>query len=87
MTYVILPVQFCTYSLMETAANKILHAEIIDKREIHLQSPNMEQWTVACSMFLLAKLHDSVVVYEVIIGGIYSYTSNRIYIMPCESFK
>ena len=26
----------CTYSLMDTATNKILHAETIDKREVHL---------------------------------------------------
>ena len=55
--------QFCTYSLMYTAANKILHAETIDKREVHLQSPNMEREAFACSTFLLAKLYDSVIVY------------------------
>lgn len=34
--------KFCTYSLMDTSTNKILHAETIDKQEVHLQSPNME---------------------------------------------
>ena len=34
--------KFCTYSLMDTATNKIVLAETIDKREVHLQSPNME---------------------------------------------
>jgi len=28
--------KFCTYSLMDTATNKILHAETIDKREVQL---------------------------------------------------
>ena len=34
--------KLCTYSLMDTATNKILHAETIDKREVNLQSPNMD---------------------------------------------
>ena len=33
--------KFCTCSLMDTGTNKILHAETVDKREVHLQSPNI----------------------------------------------
>ena len=59
--------KFCTYSLMDTATNKILHAETIDKREVELQSPNMEREGLLRALrFLLAKLHDSVIVDEVI---------------------
>jgi len=35
--------KFCTYSLMEMEKNYILHMEIVDKRELQLQSPNMER--------------------------------------------
>ena len=35
--------KLCTYSLMDTGTNKVLHAETVDKREVHLQSPNMER--------------------------------------------
>ena len=34
--------KFCTYSLMEPDSGAILHCETIDKREVHLKSPNME---------------------------------------------
>lgn len=80
---------------MDTAANKVLHDETIDKWEVHLQSPIMEEGALACSTFLLAKLYDSVIVYEVIISGAFSAsvvlrTSNqykRQYVMPCAGFK
>ena len=59
--------KFCTYSLMDTATNKILHAETIDKREVQLQSPNMEREGILRALnFLLSKLHGSVTVDEVI---------------------
>ena len=35
--------KFCTYTLMETTKNLILHSETIDKREIQNKSPNMER--------------------------------------------
>ena len=35
--------KFCTYSMMDIETNKILHMETIDKREVQLQSPNMER--------------------------------------------
>ena len=59
--------KFCTYSLMDTGTNKILHAETVDKREVHLQSPNMEREGILRALnFLLGKLHGSVTVDEVI---------------------
>ena len=59
--------KLCTYSLMDTATNKILHAETIDKREVNLRSPNMEREGLLRALrFLMAKLHDSVIVDEVI---------------------
>ena len=52
---------------MDTATNKIVHAETIDKREVHLQSPNMEREGLLRTLgFLLSKLDDSVTVDEVI---------------------
>ena len=36
------PGKFCTYTLMETSENVILHSETVDKREVHNKSPNME---------------------------------------------
>ena len=35
--------KFCTYSMMDIDSNRILHMVIVDKREVHLQSPNMEK--------------------------------------------
>ena len=35
--------KLCTYSLMEMEKNKIVHMEIVDKREVQLQYPNMER--------------------------------------------
>ncbi|XP_065886789.1 uncharacterized protein [Dysidea avara] len=35
--------KYCTYSLMDHETNKILHVETVDKREVRLQSPNMER--------------------------------------------
>ena len=51
---------------METATNKILHAETIDKREVLLRSPNMKREGLLRALhFLLSKLDDSVIVDEV----------------------
>lgn len=38
--------KFCTYTLMETTKNAILHCETVDKREVHNKSPNMEREAV-----------------------------------------
>ena len=52
---------------MDTATNKILHAETIYKQEVLLRSPNMEREGLLRALhFLLGKLGDSVVVDEVI---------------------
>ena len=52
---------------MDTATNKIVHAETINKQEVHLQSLNMEREGLMCALrFLLSKLDDSVTVDEVI---------------------
>lgn len=59
--------KFCTYLLMDTGTNKILHAETIDKREVHLQSSNMERKGILRALnFVLAKFRCSVTVDEVI---------------------
>ena len=42
--------KYCTYSLMESESNKILHVETIDKREVNLKSPNMEREAFKRSM-------------------------------------
>lgn len=44
--------KFCTYSMMEATDNQILN---VDKREVGLQSPNMErEGMVRCLNFLLS---------------------------------
>lgn len=35
--------KFCTYTLMETNKNLILHSETMDKTEVQNKSPNMER--------------------------------------------
>ena len=35
--------KFCTYSMMDLESGLILHSETVDKREVALQSPNMEK--------------------------------------------
>lgn len=42
--------KYCTYSLMDHDTNKILHVETVDKREVRLQSPNMEREAFTRSM-------------------------------------
>ena len=39
--------KFCTYSLLDIDCNKILHVESVDKREVSLQSSNMEREAVS----------------------------------------
>ena len=34
--------KYCSYSSVEINSHKILHVETVDKREVNLQSPNME---------------------------------------------
>ena len=59
--------KFCSYSLMDVSTRKVLHVETIDKREVQLQSPNMEREGVKCALnFLLAKLDKSVQIEEII---------------------
>ena len=38
--------KFCTYTLMESTKNTILHSETVDKREVQNKSPNMEREAV-----------------------------------------
>ena len=48
--------KFCTYSLMESENNVILHFENIDKCEVDLHSPNMEREGMIRSLdFLIEK--------------------------------
>ena len=42
--------KYCSYSLMEINSHKILHVENVDKRDVNLQSPNMEHQTFLHSM-------------------------------------
>ena len=35
--------KYCTYSLMENETGQTLHVETVDKREVDLQSPNIER--------------------------------------------
>ena len=59
--------KFCSYSLMDVSTSKVLHVETIDKREIHLQSPNMEREGVKRALnVLLVKLDKSVLIEEII---------------------
>ena len=48
--------KFCTYSFMDLESGLILHTETIDKREVALQSPNMEQEGFVRSMRYLLPL-------------------------------
>jgi len=48
--------KFCTYSVMMSDTNQILHFENIDKREVGLCSPNMEREGMSrCLNFLITK--------------------------------
>ena len=59
--------KFCSYSLMDASTSKVLHVETIDKREVQLQSPNMEREDVKRALnVLLAKLDKSVLIEEII---------------------
>ena len=42
--------KYCSYSLMEMESHKILHVETVDKRDVQLQSPNMEHEAFIRSM-------------------------------------
>jgi len=39
--------KFCTYSLMDTDNNTIIQSVTVDKRQVLLQSPNMERKAVS----------------------------------------
>ena len=50
--------KFCTYSLMETTKNTIMHCETIDKREVQNKSPNMEREAISRSLdYLKGKIN------------------------------
>ena len=47
--------KLCTYSMMENSQNQTLHFENIDKRQVGLQSPNMErEGMIRCLEFLIS---------------------------------
>lgn len=49
--------KFCTYSIMDTETGLILHSETVDKREVALQSPNMEKEAFVRSLqYLLPRI-------------------------------
>ena len=49
--------KYCTYSLMDIDTGYILHTETVDKREVALQSPNMEKEAFVRSLqFLLTHI-------------------------------
>ena len=49
--------KFCTYTLMETTQNTIIHCETIDKREVQNKSPSMEREGISWSLdYLKEKL-------------------------------
>ena len=35
--------KYCAYTLMDVDTEKVVHCEIVDKREVELKSPNMER--------------------------------------------
>ena len=35
--------KYCSYTLMDTQSNKVLHTVTVDKREVEGKSPNMER--------------------------------------------
>lgn len=49
--------KYCTYSVMDTGSGYILHTKTVDKREVALQSPNMEKEAFVRSLdFLLSHI-------------------------------
>ena len=54
--------KFCTYTLMETSSNTIVHSEMVDKSEVQYKSPNMECEAVHRS---LTYLKDKINVVEI----------------------
>ena len=46
---------FCTYSFIEQERKSIVHAEVIDNRQVKLQSPNMENYGLTHSLDFLLK--------------------------------
>lgn len=49
--------KFCTYSLMDVESGQIIHSETVDKREVALQSPNMEKEAFVRSLsYLLPRI-------------------------------
>ena len=64
--------KFCTYSVMETSSNVIIHSETIDKREVHLKSPNMEREGASRAM---SYLKDKINIVEITTDASTSVTS------------
>jgi len=53
--------KYCTYSLLDIDTDTIVHMEILDKREVALQSPNMEKESVVRA---INHLHDNHIVIK-----------------------
>ena len=70
--------KYCTYSLIEQDNNLIVHMEILDKREVRLQSPNMEREALLRS---LSYLSEHVNIEEVITDASTSVTK-----LLCKSY-
>ena len=75
--------KYCTYSTMEIDTHSRLHVETVDKREVALQSPNMEkEGSVRSLQFLLPKLCCKEIVTDsssVIHNKLGEYTSVELY--------
>ena len=59
--------KFCTYSVMDSETNQILHFVNVDKREVGLRSPNMEREGMSrCLDFVIS---NGIKVVELITGS------------------
>ena len=57
--------KFCTYSVMDIESCTVLHTETVDKRQVELQSPNMERKAFIKAMnFLLPRLKFSEIITD-----------------------
>ena len=70
--------KYCTYSLIEQDNNLIVYMEILDKRKVRLQSPNMEREALLRS---LSYLSEYVNIEEVITDAFNSVTK-----LLCKSY-
>lgn len=60
--------KYCTYSLLDIDTDTIIYMETLDKREVALQSPNMEKEAVVQS---IKHLHDNhnIIIRELVTDG------------------